>query len=47
MISAWSIFSEDGAVLTYGPNLADMSQRLAAHVDRILKGANAAELPEG
>ena len=45
VISAWSIFSEDGAILTYGPDLADMSQRLAAHVDRVLKGSSAAELP--
>ena len=45
VISAWSIFSDDGALLTYGPNLAEISQRLAVHVDRILKGANPAELP--
>jgi putative ABC transport system substrate-binding protein len=31
--------------LTYGPNLRVVFRRLAAHVDRILKGAKPADLP--
>lgn len=43
--SAWKIFADDGAVLTYGPDISTISQRLALHVDKILKGAKPAELP--
>ncbi|HYG55075.1 MAG TPA: ABC transporter substrate-binding protein [Burkholderiales bacterium] len=43
--SAWSIFAEDGAVLTYGPNPVEMSRRLAYYVDRILKGAKPDSMP--
>ena len=31
--------------MTYGPNLPASFRRLATYVDRILKGARAAELP--
>ena len=34
-----------GVSLTYGPNLPASFRRLATYVDRILKGARAAELP--
>jgi putative ABC transport system substrate-binding protein len=44
VFSAWRIFAEDGAVLTYGPDL-DTARRIAYYVDRILKGANPADLP--
>ena len=29
----------------YGPNIADLYRRAAVYVDRIIKGANPAELP--
>jgi putative ABC transport system substrate-binding protein len=34
-----------GGLLSYGPNLPDLYRRSAKHVDKILKGANPAELP--
>jgi len=44
-ISGWAQFAEGGNLLSYGPNLADASRRLAFYVDRILKGAKPGELP--
>jgi putative tryptophan/tyrosine transport system substrate-binding protein len=32
-------------LLSYGPNRADIIRRVAAYVDRILRGAKPAELP--
>ena len=32
-------------MISYGPNLADLWRRAATYVDRILKGAKAADLP--
>jgi putative ABC transport system substrate-binding protein len=44
-ISGWAVFAQSGALCTYGPRLAASYRRLAAYVDRILKGANPADLP--
>jgi putative ABC transport system substrate-binding protein len=44
-IFGWREFVEAGGLLSYDTNLAAMYQRLAGYVDRILKGAKAAELP--
>lgn len=45
VISAWSIFADDGALFTYGPNLQAASRRIAVYVDRILKGDKPENLP--
>jgi putative ABC transport system substrate-binding protein len=44
-ISGWDSFAEAGLLLMYGPNLSACWSRLAYYVDRILKGAKAADLP--
>ena len=38
-------FAEAGGLLSYAPSFADIYRRLATYVDKILKGANPAELP--
>jgi len=38
-------YHDSGVLLSYGPNLTNTGRALAPYVDRILKGANPAELP--
>ena len=38
-------FVEDGGLISYGPNLVSLFQRAGDYVDKILRGASAAELP--
>jgi putative ABC transport system substrate-binding protein len=44
-VSGWAQFADDGFIATYGPALEDAYRRLAVYVDRLLKGARAADLP--
>jgi putative tryptophan/tyrosine transport system substrate-binding protein len=44
VFSAWRIFADDGAILTYGPDM-NTARRIAYYVDRILKGTKPADLP--
>ena len=38
-------YHDAGILMSYGPNLTDTGRALAVYVDRVLKGANPAELP--
>ncbi len=38
-------YVESGGLISYGPNFPDLYRRAAEHVDKILRGANPADLP--
>jgi ABC-type uncharacterized transport system substrate-binding protein len=44
-IYEWPEQVDDGGLMSYGTRIARVSQRAAAHVDRIFKGAKPADLP--
>jgi putative ABC transport system substrate-binding protein len=44
-VSGWSEFADEGNLLTYGPNLRQTWRQASGFVDRLLRGARAAELP--
>lgn len=44
-VSAWTQFAEAGNLMSYGPVLAEGQKRMAAIVDRLLRGERAADIP--
>jgi putative ABC transport system substrate-binding protein len=38
-------FAEDGGLMAYGPNIAEMTRRSASLIAKIIKGANPGDLP--
>jgi putative ABC transport system substrate-binding protein len=44
-IYQWREQAEEGGLMAYGSSVSGLSRRMASYVDRILKGANPAELP--
>ena len=45
LASGWGPWAREGAILSYGPDLNDITRRSAAYVDKILRGTSPAELP--
>ena len=45
VIYPWPEFARSGELLSYGVDLPDLYRRSASYIDRILKGANPADLP--
>lgn len=45
LTAAWRAFAESGALITYGPRLAESYRRFAYFVDRILRGTPPEDLP--
>jgi len=43
--TGWGAWAQNGALLSYGPNINEIVRQSAAHVDKILRGAKAADLP--
>src|SRR6516165_3341868 len=39
------VFAESGGLIAYGADLAELFRQAAGYIDRILKGANAGDLP--
>jgi putative ABC transport system substrate-binding protein len=42
---AEAIYPREGGLIGYGPDYPDIFRRCATYIDRVLKGANPAELP--
>jgi putative ABC transport system substrate-binding protein len=44
-IYQWREHAAEGGLMAYGSNISALSRQMASYIDRILKGANPAELP--
>ena len=45
ILCEWREMAEAGCLMSYGPNISDLYRRVAAYVDRIIRGARPADLP--
>ena len=44
-VFGWREYADAGGLMSYGPNLEESWRQIAVFVDKILKGARAADLP--
>ena len=45
LAGGWGAWARAGGLLSYGPNINDMTRPIVNYVDKILKGAKPADLP--
>jgi putative ABC transport system substrate-binding protein len=45
LAGGWGAWAQAGGLISYGPNVGDMVHQSTAYIQKILKGANPAELP--
>ena len=45
LAGGWGAWARAGGLLSYGPNINDMTRRVVNYLDKILKGAKPADLP--
>jgi putative ABC transport system substrate-binding protein len=45
IVSAWKQLTEAGGLMSYGPDISELLGRAASYVEKILKGADPADLP--
>ena len=44
-VYSYRFMAEEGGLISYGVDLNNLFERAASYIDRILKGANSADLP--
>ena len=45
LVAGWGAWVQAGGLISYGPNVPEMVQQAARHLDAVLKGANPGDLP--
>ena len=45
LVTGWGSWVQNGALFSYGPNIEEIIRRSVAHVDKVLRGAKAADIP--
>jgi putative ABC transport system substrate-binding protein len=45
LLAMFANFAADGALLSYGPNVEDLTGRMSVYVDKILRGTKPGDLP--
>lgn len=45
LLALFATFAADGALLSYGPNVEDLTTRMSVYVDKILRGTSPGDLP--